>query len=123
MLKKKPDDHIVHDCPYSKEMREILNVSEYSKMGLAIGVDLVPMQAHYHKTFDEIFYVLEGNMDCTFYDPEEDKTWIEQLSEGDTLVVSRGVHHKVTNASSKNKIMVISIPPYHPDDEIPSERI
>jgi hypothetical protein len=43
LLKKKPDDHIVHDCPYSKEMREILNVSEYSKMGLAIGVDLVPI--------------------------------------------------------------------------------
>jgi len=123
MITKTPEDHILHSCPYAKEMREILNVSEYPRMGLAVGVDLFEMEAHYHNTFDEIFYVLEGNMDCKFYDPDENKTWTEELTEGDTLVVSKGIHHKVTKASPENRIMVISIPPYHPDDVNPSDVI
>lgn len=123
MIKKKPEDHILHSCPYAREMREILKVSEYDKIGLAVGVDLFQMEAHYHKSFDEIFYVLEGNMDCEFYDPDEDKTWTAELSQGDTLVVPKGVHHKVIKASPKNRLLVISIPPYHADDEIPSDKI
>ena len=55
MIKKKYSDHIVLDCPYAKEMREILNSSEYDKAGVAIAVDLEQMDAHYHKTFDEVF--------------------------------------------------------------------
>jgi mannose-6-phosphate isomerase-like protein (cupin superfamily) len=123
MIKKTPGDHILHECEYAREMREILKVSEYDKIGLAVGVDLFEMEAHYHKLFDEVFYVLEGNMDCEFYDPDKDKTWTEELSQGDTLVVPKGTHHKVTNASPKNRLMVISIPPWHADDVNPSDKI
>jgi len=123
VLKKKPQDHNVLYSSYSREMREILNASEYSEMGLAVGVDLFPMDAHYHKTFDEIFYVLDGKLDFKFYDPVKNGTWTEELSDGDTLVVSKGVHHKVIKSSPENRLLVISIPPYHPDDEIPSDVI
>lgn len=123
MLKKKPEDHKVLDSPYCREMREILNANEYGEMGLAIAVDLIPMAAHYHKTFDEIYYVLEGEMDFEFYDPLKDKAWTEDLHMNDTLVVSKGVHHKVIKASPENRLLVISIPPYHPDDETPSDII
>lgn len=104
-------------------MREIFNANEYGEMGLAIAVDLIPMAAHYHKTFDEIYYVLEGEMDFEFYDPVTDKAWTEDSHMNDTLVVSKGVHHKVIKASPENRLLVISIPPYHPDDETPSDII
>lgn len=123
MIKKKPQDHNVLDSPYAREMRKILDESEYSNMGLAVAVDLIPMAAHFHRTFDEIYYVLEGDMDFEFYDPANDKGWTEQLHANDTLVVSKGVHHKVIKASPNNRLLVISIPPYHADDEIPSDKI
>ncbi len=123
MIHKKPEDQIIHECDYAREMREILGASEYDKMGLAIGVDLGPMATHFHKTFDEIFYVLEGGMNCKFHDPESGKTWTEELSEGDMLVVRKGVHHKILEASSKNRLMVMSIPPWHAEDVNPSDAI
>ena len=123
MIHKKTQDHVLYDCDYAREMRQILSPSEYDKAGLALGVDLGPMNSHYHKTFDEIFYVLEGSMNCKFYDPESGKTWSEELSSGDVLVVPKGVHHKILEASSKNKLIVMSIPPWHADDVNPSDAI
>lgn len=123
MIHKKLQEHVLYDCDYAREMRQILSPSEYDKAGLALAVDLGQMNSHYHKTFDEIFYVLEGSMNCKFYDPESKKTWSEELSSGDVLVVPKGVHHKILEASSKNKLIVMSIPPWHADDVNPSDAI
>ena len=123
MIKKTPENHVLYDCDYAREMRQILSGEEYNNMGLAIAVDLGVMEAHYHSGFDEIFYLLEGSLECKFYDPKEDRTWTEELSVGDTLVVSKGVHHKLLKASEKNRLMVISIPPWHPEDVNPSSEI
>ena len=121
MIHVKFEDQILHDCVFAREMRQILNKDNYGPVGLAIGVDLSRMKAHYHKTFDEIYYVLEGTLDFEFYDPAEDKSWGEELSEGDTLVVPKGIHHKIVKTSPSNKLMITSIPPWHADDENPSD--
>lgn len=123
MITKKYDDHNVLESPYAREMREILNSSEYDKAGVAIAVDLEQMDAHYHKTFDEIFFVLEGNLKFEFYDPDNGKIWAEELSSDELLVVKKGIHHKILRASEHNRMLVTSIPPYRPDDENPSDKI
>ena len=123
MIKKKYSDHIVLDCPYAKEMREILNSSEYDKAGVAIAVDLEQMDAHYHKTFDEVFYVLDGDIKLEFYDPDNGNIWTEGLSKDELLVVKKGTHHKILRATEHNRMLIISIPPYHREDENPSDKI
>jgi len=123
MITKKYTEHNVLDSPYAREMREIINSSEYNKAGVAIAVDLEQMDAHYHKTFDEIFFVLDGEMKFEFYDPANGNVWAEESSLNDLVIVKKGIHHKVLSASEHNRLLVVSIPPYHPDDENPSERI
>jgi len=123
MITKKYTEHNVLDSPYAGEMREIINSSEYNKAGVAIAVDLEQMDAHYHRTFDEIFFVLDGDMKFEFYDPANGNVWTEESSLNDLVIVKKGIHHKVLSASEHNRLLVVSIPPYHPDDENPSERI
>ncbi len=123
MITKKYAEHNVLDSPYAREMREIINSSEYEKAGVAIAVDLEQMDAHYHKTFDEIFFVLDGDMKFEFYDPETENIWTAELSANDLVIVKKGIHHKVLGASERNRLLVVSIPPYYPDDENPSDKI
>jgi mannose-6-phosphate isomerase-like protein (cupin superfamily) len=123
MITKKYTDHNILDSPYAREMREIINSSEYEKASMAIAVDLEQMDAHYHRTFDEIFFVLDGEMKFEFYDPANGNVWTEESSLNDLVIVKKGIHHKVLSASEHNRLLVVSIPPYNPDDENPSERI
>ena len=123
MITKKYTEHNVLDSPYAREMREIINSSEYEKAGVAIAVDLEQMDAHYHKTFDEIFFILDGVMKFEFYDPDNEKVWTEDLTLNETIIVKKGIHHKILSASEHNRLFVVSIPPYHPDDENPSDKI
>jgi len=123
VITKKYAEHNVLDSPYAREMREIINSSEYEKAGVAIAVDLEQMDAHYHKTFDEIFFVLDGDMKFEFYDPETENIWTVESSANDLVIVKKGIHHKVLGASEHNRLLVVSIPPYYPDDENPSDKI
>ena len=68
MITKKFADHKVLDSPYAREMREVINTNDYEKMAIAIAVDMEQMDAHYHKTFDQIFFVLDGDLKFEFYD-------------------------------------------------------
>jgi len=123
MITKKYSEHNVLDCAYSREMREITNASEYEKASFAIAVDLEQMDAHYHRTFDEIFFVLDGDMKFEFYDPKNGDIWTVESSTNDLVIVAKGIHHKILRASEHNRLLVISIPPYHTDDENPSDKI
>lgn len=123
MITKKYTEHNVLDSPYAREMREIINSNEYEKASMAIAVDLEQMDAHYHRTFDEIFFVLEGDMKFEFYDPQNGNIWTVESSVNDLVIVKKGIHHKVLRASENNRLLVVTIPPYHPDDENPSDKI
>ena len=123
MITKKYEEHNILDSPYAKEMREIISGSEYENVAVAIAVDLEQMDAHYHNTFDEIFFVLDGNMKFEFYDPKDGRVWTDELSLNETIIVKKGIHHKILRASEHNRLFVVSIPPYNPDDENPSDKI
>ena len=51
------------------------------------------------------------------------ETWVEELEPNETFIVANGIHHKILRASDNNRLLVVSIPPYHPDDENPSDKI
>ena len=123
MLTKKLADHIIVHSPFCGEIREIVAESDYDKLGVAVAIDIKPTTAHFHKTFDEIYFVLDGELKLEFYDPESDKIWTESLSANELTIVSKGVHHKVLKASERNRLCVISVPPFHADDENPSGKI
>ncbi len=123
MLTKKLADHIIVHSPFCGEIREILAGSDYAKLGVAVAIDIKPTTAHFHRTFDEIYFVLDGELELEFYDPESDKTWTESLSANELTIVSKGIHHKVLRATEKNRLCVISAPPFHADDENPSGKI
>lgn len=123
MLTKKLADHIVVRSPFCGEIREIISGSDYDKLGIAVAIDIKPTTAHYHKSFDEIYFVLDGELELEFYDPSADKTWSEELSSNELVVVSKGIHHKIVRASERNRLCVVSAPPFHADDENPSGRI
>jgi len=123
MLTKKLGDHIVVHSPFCGEIREIITGGDYDKLGIAVAIDIKPTTAHYPKTFDEIYFVLDGELELEFYDPAEEKTWSAVLTANELTVVSKGVHHKVVRASEHNRLCVVSAPPFHEDDENPSGKI
>lgn len=123
MIVKKLNEHKVLNSPTCGEIREILKDGEYKPLGIAIALNIKPTKAHYHKSFDEIYFVLDGSLRLEFYDPEEKKLWTETLTSNELCAVSRGIHHKVIEASIENRLCVISVPPFHADDEHLSNRI
>ena len=66
---------------------------------------------------------MEGNIKFEFYDPETENIWTVESSKDDLIVVKKGIHHKVLRACESNRLFVVSIPPYHAEDENPSEKI
>lgn len=123
MLTKKLADHLVIHSQVCGEIREILTGDDYDKLGVAIAMDIKPTTAHYHKSFDEIYFVLDGDLVLEFYDPGDGKIWTERLSANELSVVSKGIHHRVVESSERNRLCVISAPPFHSDDENPSDKI
>jgi len=123
MLTKKLGDHIVVHSPFCGEIREIITGADYDKLGIAVAIDIKPTTAHFHKTFDEIYFVLDGEIELEFYDPATENTLNEVLTANELTVVSKGVHHRVVRASERNRLCVVSAPPFHEDDENPSGKI
>jgi len=123
MIVKTLNDHTVLNSPTCGEIREVLKDGEYKPLGIAIALNIEPTKAHYHKSFDEIYFVLDGSLKLEFYDPVDEKLWTETLNSNELCVVSKGIHHRVMKASGINRLCVISIPPFHQDDEYFSDRI
>lgn len=122
ILKKVADHHIKHS-PWCGEIREILERDDYAPLSVAIAVDIQPTRAHFHRTFDEIYFVLDGSIRLKLSDAASGRTWEETLAANELFVISKGLHHGVVEASAKNRLCVICTPPFDPKDETTSDRI
>lgn len=120
MITKKISDHIVKTGPMCGEIREILPPGEYDKLDIAIAIDIEPTVAHYHKGFDEVYFLLDGSLEIQLFDPNQDKTWSESLVANELCVIEKGIHHQIVNASKNNRLAIICIPGFNADDEPPS---
>jgi len=120
LITKLLSDHIVKSSPFCGAIHEILTGAEYSP-SLALAIDIRETVAHFHKTFDEIYFVLNGEIALALHDPGTGKTTEQRLSADELCVISKGVHHKVMNSSAKNRLCVICVPHFDPSDEHKSE--
>ncbi|MFN4175160.1 MAG: hypothetical protein ACK4HV_08675 [Parachlamydiaceae bacterium] len=116
-------DHKVIESPTCGTVHEILTRDDYKPFGLAVCFDIKPTKAHYHKTFDETYFVLDGEFVLQLYDRLQDKFETLTLKGNELAVISKGVHHKIKQASPKNRLCVISSPPFHADDETASDKL
>jgi mannose-6-phosphate isomerase-like protein (cupin superfamily) len=116
-------DQIVNQSPTCGEVREILVGDQYPFLNVAVAHDIRPTHAHYHRGFDEIYFMLDGTLALRFYDPGEDRTWSQALGPDELCVISKGIHHVVTEAATPNRLCVITVPRFDPEDEHLSDRL
>ena len=122
MITKLMKDHIVRQTPTCGEIREILPGSEYSP-DIAIALDIRPTTAHYHTGFDEVYFVLDGELVLQVYDPESGERIEQKLAANELCVITKGTHHKVAESSATNRLCVITVPRFDVSDEHPSDVI
>lgn len=123
MLVKLLKDQFVNQSPTCGEVREIIRGDEYPFLNVAIALDIRPTRAHYHRGFDEIYFVLDGGLQLKFYDPADGRTWAQALAADELCVISKGVHHVVTESTQKNRLCVMTVPRFDPADEHLSDKL
>ncbi len=122
MITKLMKDHIIKQTPTCGEIREILLGTEYSP-NIAIALDIRPTKAHYHKGFDEIYFVLDGDLILKVYNPETGESIEQKLGKNELCVITKGIHHKIIESSANNRLCVITVPRFNAADEYLSEKI
>lgn len=123
MIVKKFQDHVVTTTPTCGVVHGILTAKDYRSANVAVCLDIRPTNAHFHRGFDEIYFVLDGSIRLDLYDPSADAYRSEHLSANELCVISRGVHHVITEATERNRLCVITVPFFDPADEHPSDRL
>ncbi|HZT82753.1 MAG TPA: hypothetical protein VFA26_21160 [Gemmataceae bacterium] len=123
MIVRKVADHEIVQSPWCGEIREILAGDEYPSLSVAVALDIRPTRAHFHRTFDEVYFVLDGSVELRLHDPDTGKTWTESLGTNELCVITRGLHHGIVAASERNRLCVLCRPRFDPHDETTSDRI
>lgn len=123
MLIKRITDQVIHYSSTCGEVIEILKKEDGLSLGVAIVENTQETQAHYHLTFDELYFVLDGEISLQLYLPHLNQVQNYDLKTNELCVITQGIHHKIIKASEKNRLCVISTPPFHAGDEHPSDLI
>jgi mannose-6-phosphate isomerase-like protein (cupin superfamily) len=116
-------DHKIIETETCGQIREILSGSEHPDLDLALAIDIRPTKAHFHQTFDEIYFVLDGSVTLKTFDPSNGKRLEQRLEANELCVIPKGVHHQITHSSEKNRLCVISTPRWQAQDEHLSDLI
>jgi mannose-6-phosphate isomerase-like protein (cupin superfamily) len=119
MIMKLKKDHVSVVTPFCGELLEILSGPEFSP-NIAIALDIRATTAHYHTGFEEVYFVLDGNLVLQLYDPASGESTEQRLEANELCVIAKGVHHKITQSSGKNRLCVLTIPRFDAGDEHPS---
>lgn len=123
MIVKKLEDHIVNTSPTCGIIRGILGAADYPSVNVAIAIDIQPTTAHFHESFDEIYFVLDGELELALYDPKTDSRTSVTLGPNELCVITRGIHHVVVKATEHNRLCALTIPGFNPEDENPSDKL
>ena len=116
MLRRLISDHVIKQSPTCGEIREILRGTDYSP-NVAIVLNIQTTTPHFHRTFEEIYFVLDGTLRLKFYDPKSNAFSEQTLAANELCVIPVGVHHQVVEASPENRLCVITVPRFDPADE------
>jgi len=116
MILKHLADHVVKTSPTCGAIHEILRGVECSP-NIALAFDIGRTVPHYHTSFDEIYFVLDGTIDLRLHDPATAGTTLHNLVANEVCVITRGVHHEIVSSSPKNRLAVITTPRFEVSDE------
>ncbi len=122
MILKHLADHVIKQSPTCGAIHEVLRGKEYSP-NIAIAFDIGVTTPHYHQTFDEIYFLIEGWIDLRLFDPATNAISNHHLEANELCVITKGIHHQVTSASPKNRLAVITVPRFDPTDEHVSDQL
>ncbi|GAB4140962.1 MAG: hypothetical protein Fur0024_2680 [Patescibacteria group bacterium] len=102
-----------------------LTGKEFPHISVALAKNIKPTLAHFHKTFDEVYFVKSGWVVVKILDPKNAKNEILEfkISKNDSLVIPKNVRHKIVSVSQKNELLVINTPSFKIGDEILSDKI
>jgi mannose-6-phosphate isomerase-like protein (cupin superfamily) len=120
---KHRSDVIVEHSPTCGEGREILTASDYSKFSVAVFTNIRPTHPHFHKTFDETYLVLEGEVELRLFEPATAEFKTVTLTADELCVIPALTHHGLARTSDRNKICVLAAPPFHMEDETLSDKL
>ena len=123
MIVKKVKDHHVITSNTCGNIHEILTDEDYDSLSVAVLPDSQPTKGHYHEKFEEIYFVLDGSVKLKFHNPENGRTWNEELSADELCVIPKGVHHVIEETSPGNRLCVMCVPRFVDGDLIPSEKL
>ena len=116
-------DHKIIETDTCGQIREILSGGEHPNLDLALAIDIRPTKGHFHRTFDEIYFVLDGSVTLKTFDPKNEQREEHHLEANELCLITKGVHHQITQSSEKNRLCVISTPRWVADDEYLSDLI
>lgn len=117
MLIKKVVDHNVIVTPTCGVIREILRAGELDNFDLAVSIDIKPTSAHFHNKTSEVYFVLDGKITLEIFDPIKQERSQHELEANELAVITPGLHHRISAASTQNRLCVISSPRWQADDE------
>ncbi len=121
MIVKKVKDHHIITSNSCGSIHEILTDEDYDSLSVAVLPDSQPTKAHYHEKFEEIYFVLDGSVKLKFHNPENGRTWNEELSADELCVIPKCVHHVIEESSPGNRLCVMCVPRFVDGDLIPSD--
>ena len=115
MTLKKIEDHNVLDAECGS-VHQILQGTDYPSASAAIVPNIKETGVHYHKTFDEIYFLLDGDLSILLHDPAKGKSQRETLKANKLCVIPSGIHHKVIESTDSNCLSAICVPAFKNDD-------
>jgi mannose-6-phosphate isomerase-like protein (cupin superfamily) len=121
MLVKLVKDIVQNQTATCGRVDMVLSSSEYAKLNVAICLDIKPTIAHYHPSFDEIYFVLDGWIHVKTYDPGTQAYAEQRLGPNEMALFPMGMHHVIKASSDVNRLCVLMIPGF--TGEIPSDKL
>lgn len=115
-------DHRHVTSPFCGDLVEVLR-NGGTAPDIAVLVNVTHTKAHFHRGFDEVYFVLDGSMSVRLYDPSSDVISEHSLARHEVCVIPQGVHHVILQASVSNRLAVLCMPRFDGNDEVASDRL
>jgi mannose-6-phosphate isomerase-like protein (cupin superfamily) len=94
----------------TSEIREILALKNQSLAEAKVALGEATLE-HYHRSSEEIYYILEGKGQIKI----EDK--IREIEQGDGIAIPPGKRHKIWNTGSDELVFLCCCSPAYSDED------
>lgn len=104
------------------DLLELLDGKDYP-VSIVIGEEMQPTEGHYHISNDEIYICLDGRITLKLYTPSTKTIEQIELNKYESIVIKKGVHHRIIGTDKGSKLITISIPGWSKEGDMLSEII